>query len=129
MYSVFLCFVTFPCGLLSQVWYLIVLILDHCISFYFYNHACILSHNIHAIFIFIMLYDPFKLIMKRRFSNYSLAVLCFVTFPCGLLSQVWYLIVLILDHCISFYFYNHACILSHNIHAIFIFIMLYDPLN
>ena len=32
LYAVFSCvFVTFPCGILSQVWYMIVLILDLCI--------------------------------------------------------------------------------------------------
>ena len=30
----------------------------------------------------------------------------FVTFPCGILGQVWYLIVLIPDLCRLSYFYN-----------------------
>ena len=33
--DVFFCFVTFPCGVLGQVWYLIVLILDICLLPYF----------------------------------------------------------------------------------------------
>ena len=30
----------------------------------------------------------------------------FVTFPCGILGQVWYLVVSIPDHCHLSYFYN-----------------------
>ena len=34
----------------------------------------------------------------------------FVTFPCGILGQVWYLIVFIPDLCCLSYFYkNHSC--------------------
>ena len=36
MCDVFLCFVTFPCGVLGQMWYLIVSILDLCLLFYFF---------------------------------------------------------------------------------------------
>ena len=32
---VFLCFVTFPCGVLAQVWYLIVSIPELCLLLYF----------------------------------------------------------------------------------------------
>ena len=31
-------------------------------------------------------------------------LLCFITFPCGILGQVWYLIVSIPDHCRLSYF-------------------------
>ena len=34
--DIFLCFITFPYGVLSQVWYLIVLIPDLCPLSYFY---------------------------------------------------------------------------------------------
>ena len=37
LYFMFYCvFVTFPCGVLGQVWYLIVLIPDLCLLTYFY---------------------------------------------------------------------------------------------
>ena len=35
----------------------------------------------------------------------------FVTFPCGILGQAWYLIVSILDLCCLSYFENHFCLL------------------
>ena len=34
-YYILLCFVTFPCGILGQVWYLIVSIPDLCLLTYF----------------------------------------------------------------------------------------------
>ena len=37
----------------------------------------------------------------------------FVTFPCGILGQVWYFIVLIPDLCRLSYFYNKTSSLSH----------------
>ena len=40
----------------------------------------------------------------------------FVTFPCGILGQVWYLIVSFPDLCHLSYFYNQTCRLSHDIH-------------
>ena len=57
----------------------------------------------------------------------------FVTFPCGILGQVWYLIVSIIipdlylsvsipDLCHLFYFFdNQTCRLSHDIRAISFF--------
>ena len=40
LYVMFSCvFVTFPCGVLGQVWYLIVPIPDICLLTYFYNLA------------------------------------------------------------------------------------------
>ena len=39
----------------------------------------------------------------------------FVTFPCGVLGQVWYLIVSISYLCLFSYFYNKAFRLLHNI--------------
>ena len=38
-------------------------------------------------------------------------LLCFVTFPCGILGQVWYLIVSIPDLCHLSYF-NHSVIVN-----------------
>ena len=50
MYVMFYCvFVTFPCGVPGQVWYLIVSIPDICLLPYFYNKTCRLSHDIHVI--------------------------------------------------------------------------------
>ena len=43
----------------------------------------------------------------KRLTSWLLFVMSncdFVTFPCGILGQVWYLIVLIPDHCCLFYF-------------------------
>ena len=42
-------------------------------------------------------------------------LLCFVTFPCGIMGQVWYLIVSIPDLCrlsyfISFFVFSRFCI-------------------
>ena len=39
--------------------------------------------------------------------------LCFFTFPCGILSQVWYLIVLLPDLCCFSYFYLTSLIMKH----------------
>ena len=39
VYDVLLCFVTFPCGILGQVWYLIVSIPDLCRLSYFTTEA------------------------------------------------------------------------------------------
>ena len=36
--GVYCIFVTFPCGILGQVWYLTVSFLDHCLLSYFYNY-------------------------------------------------------------------------------------------
>ena len=35
----------------------------------------------------------------------------FVTFPCGVIGQVWYLIVSIPDLCLLTYFEHYACLL------------------
>ena len=37
--DVYCIFVTFPCGILGRVWYLIVLFPDLCRPFYFFKHA------------------------------------------------------------------------------------------
>ena len=40
LYVMFYCdFITFPCGILGQVWYLIELIPDLCHLSYFYNYS------------------------------------------------------------------------------------------
>ena len=47
--DVYCIFVTFPCGILGQVWYLIVFIPDHCrLSFFYafiYLNECLLSER------------------------------------------------------------------------------------
>ena len=37
--------------------------------------------------------------------------LCFVTFPCGILRQVWHLVVSIADLCCLSYFFNYQSFL------------------
>ena len=46
--------------------------------------------------------------------------LCFATFPCGILGQVWYLIVLIPDRCRLSYFYYYD-----NMFIIYLFLTLF----
>ena len=46
--DVFLCFVTFPCGVLGKVWYLIVSIPDLCLlSYYVQNENCTWSSKVY----------------------------------------------------------------------------------
>ena len=52
-------------------------------------------------------------------SDFCDVLLCFVTFPCGILGQVWYLIVLIPDLCHRSCFVNfeHQYILNKSENA------------
>ena len=43
--DVFLCFVTFPCGILGRVWYLIVAIPDLCLLTYFNVNTSFISNE------------------------------------------------------------------------------------
>ena len=45
--DVFLYFVTFPCGVIGQAWFLIVSVLDLCLLtyFYYYYYECCLSSD------------------------------------------------------------------------------------
>ena len=98
--NVYFIFVTFPCVILGQVWYLIVSFPD----------LCHLSH-----FVFVM---PSRLFSAALWSlagkgltSWLLFVMfncTFVTFQCGILGLVWYLIVLIPDFCPLSYF-NFLC--------------------
>ena len=56
-------FVTFPCGILGQVWYLTVLIPDLCYLSYFVSYSFITFNYL------------FKLITKARLSNNSLTLI------------------------------------------------------
>ena len=43
-------------------------------------------------------------------------ILCFVTFTCGILGQMWHLVVSIANLCCLFYFFNyHSFYISYNI--------------
>ena len=48
----------------------------------------------------------------KGLTSWLSCVWCFVTFPCGVLGRVWYLIVFIPDLCLLTYFYNYF-ILMH----------------
>ena len=91
-------FVTFPCGILGQVWYLVVSIPDRC-------H---LSYLVFRVFR-VVLSVPSSLVFTCLESADLLALLCvmfscvFVTFPYGVLGQV-YLIVSIPDCFLCPYF-------------------------
>ena len=77
LYVMFYCvFVTFPCGVLGQVWCLIVSIPGLCLSFllYFLAFLCVVFSRI------------------------------FVSIYIGALGQVWYLIVSIPNLCLLLYF-------------------------
>ena len=63
-------FVTFPYCISGQVWYLMVSIPSLCLLLYFYNQACRLSHNRHAVPLSFITFDDFlELIRKRKLSN------------------------------------------------------------
>ena len=96
LYVTFYCvFVTFLCGVLGQVWCVIVSISD----------LCLLSD-----FSYTVLSVACSLVVTRLEGAELLALLCemfscvFVTFQCGVLGQVWYSIVSILYLCILLYF-------------------------
>ena len=94
LFALFYCvFVTFPCGVLGQVWCLIVSITDLCLLSYFSNTvlpvACIV----------VVTYLERAELLALLSEIFSCV---FVTFPYGVSGQVWYLIVSIPDLCLLF---------------------------
>ena len=63
-----------------------------------------MDHLCYLCLVFVMLS---RLFIAALWSPAGKALVCdFDTFPCGILGQVWYLIVLISDLCHLSYFYN-----------------------
>ena len=86
----------FPVGILRQVWYLVVWI----------PYLCTLTYPVSVMLwgLFIMaLWSPAGKEMTSWLS-FVMFNCVFVTFPCGILGQVWCLIVLIPDLCPFYYF-------------------------
>ena len=69
MCDVFLCFCNFPCGVLGQVWYLIVLIADLCLLTYF--HRLELSNYYLLIFILEISTDPDEMLIFSDIASGS----------------------------------------------------------
>ena len=65
-----------------------------------------MDHFCYLCFVFVLLSCLFIAAWERvnlMAVLYVMFSLCFVTFPCGVLGQVWYLIVLIPDLCLNSY--------------------------
>ena len=78
-----------------------------------------MDHLCYLCIVFVMLLGPFITALwsaARKMLTYwfSFVVLncVFVTFPCGILGQVWNLIVLIPDLCPLSYFIRYFCLLG-----------------
>ena len=94
----FLCFVTFPYGVLDQMWYS-----RNGLLFLLFVFSVILS----CLFL-----TALWSLLGRGYPLGSLVCdvfWCFVTFPYGVLGQVWYLIVWIHDLCLLPYFVHLWC--------------------
>ena len=108
LFVMFYCvFVTFPCGILGQVWCLIVFTVPRwcffCGSFLLYMFlVCHAFLSVHCSLVVTCLERADLLALL-----FVMFYCAFVTFPCGILGQVWCLIVLIPDLCLLSDFAGH----------------------
>ena len=69
-----------------------------------------MDHFCNLCFVFVMLSCLFIAALWSPAGSLVCGVLlCFVTFPCGVLDLVWYLIVSIPDLCLLTYFHRATC--------------------